>query len=125
MHTELANLWLFARAIAKLSITTGFGFGLAGMAIVHIGRTYRITGVFVGEFMGRCIGIVTVGGQRFIQIVITDTMRPSPKVFDKCFYPQCIRKVDHGGDHEFPRIRTGNYIDVPADARFVEVERQS
>jgi len=85
MHTELANLWLFARAIAKLSITTGFGFGLAGMAIVHIGRTYRITGVFVGEFMGRCIGIVTVGGQRFIQIVITDTMRPSPKVFDKCF----------------------------------------
>jgi hypothetical protein len=25
MHSELFNLWLFAQALAKLSITTGFG----------------------------------------------------------------------------------------------------
>lgn len=120
MHSDL---YLFALAIAKLSLTTGFGFWLAGMAVIHIGRTYRISGIFAGEFMGRCIGIITVGHKRFIQVVITDTMRPAPKVFNKCFYPQCIRDVDHGGDHEFPRIREGNYIDVPADARFVEVQK--
>ena len=34
-HPELSNLWLFARAILKLSITTGFGVWLAGMVAVR------------------------------------------------------------------------------------------
>lgn len=124
MHTELPNLLLFARAIAKLSVTTGFGFWLAGMAVIHIGRTYRISGVFFGgEFMGRCIGIVTIGSKRFIQVVVTDTMRPPPRVPNRCFFPGCIREQHDAGEHEFPRIREGNYIDVPANARFVEVEK--
>jgi hypothetical protein len=43
MHTELSNLLLFARVIAKLSLTTGFGFWLAGMAAIHFGRKYHIS----------------------------------------------------------------------------------
>lgn len=123
MHDELSNLWLFALTIAKISLTTGFGFGIAGLAVIHIGRTYRISGIFAGEFMGRCIGLITVGGKRFVQVLITDSLRPAPRVFNRCFFPHCIRLLDHPGDHEFPRIREGNYIDVPADARFVECEK--
>lgn len=36
MHAELANLWLFVLTIAKLSITTGFGFAIAIAAVTRL-----------------------------------------------------------------------------------------
>lgn len=125
MAAELSTVWLAARAIAKLSITTGFGPWLVICSAVHIGRTYRvaIAGSVYGEFIGRCIGIGSVGRKRFVQILVTDTLRPSPRVRNRCPFPECLGSAYHGGDHEFPRIRKDTYVDVPErEASFVEIE---
>lgn len=121
--TEVENMWLFAMTIAKVALLTGFAPWLLLGVAIHIGRSYRVEGVFPSGFVGRCIGVIVVGHQRFVQLLITDTLRPSPKVRNKCPYPQCIREQEHGGDHEYPRIRAGNYIDVPAHAKFVEISK--
>jgi hypothetical protein len=41
MQIELSNLWLLALVIAKLSITTGFGFGLVILAGLHVVQSRR------------------------------------------------------------------------------------
>jgi hypothetical protein len=120
LHSELFNLWLFAQAIAKLSITIGFLPWLLAAVIVH-GRVYKVSGVFPGDFVGKLIDIINVGGTRYLQFLVTDTLRPAPRVFNKCPFPQCIRQEEHGGEHEFPRIRAGAYVEIRADqSRLIE-----
>jgi len=93
---------------------------------IHIGRCYLVRGIFPGDFVGRCLGVVRVGGEKSVQMQITDTLRPAPRIPDKCPFPECVQKQDHAGDHEFLRIRVGNYIDVPVrSARFFEVEKEA
>ena len=63
--------------------------------------------------------------KRFVQLLITETLFPKPRVRNKCPFPHCIREQDHTRDHEFPRIRKDTFIDIPAhEARFVEVEKE-
>ena len=117
------TFWIFLLAILKCALVTGIGPGLLLLAAIHIGRTYRVLGVFPGEFIGRCIAIMSIGGKRFIQILITDALRSPARAPNKCPFPQCIYEADHGGEHGFPRIREGNWIDVPEqEARFIEVQ---
>jgi hypothetical protein len=123
-NSELTNIYLFAYALVKLALCTGFAPWLVVMGALHIGRSYRITHFSAGIFTGRCIGIITIGGERTIQFLIIDTMRPRPRVRNKCPFPHCVNEQDHRGQHEFPSIREGNYIDVPvSQARFLEVPK--
>lgn len=50
LHTELANLWLLARLLLKLSLTTGFAFGLciiAGLRWLEHARAPRRRAVVI------------------------------------------------------------------------------
>ena len=94
------------------------------MTHLTIGRNYRVEGVFPGAFVGRCVDILTVGHERSVQLLIVDTLRPRPRVRDKCAFPECVRYDGHDGNHEFPRIRKGNFIDLPIyGVRFVELPK--
>ena len=57
------TFWIFLLAILKCALVTGIGPGLLLLAAIHIGRTYRVLGVFPGEFIGRCIAIMSIGGK--------------------------------------------------------------
>lgn len=72
------------------------------------GRTYRVYGYHTGDFIGRCVDV----DNEIARFEVTDTLRPAPKVKEKCAYPSCVRGVEHGGDHEFPRVRLGGLVDV-------------
>lgn len=120
MHSELLNLWLFAQAIAKVSLTTGFLPWLLAATVVH-GRVYKVSGVHPGDFVGKLIDIINIGGKRYLQFLVTDTLRPAPRVLNKCTFPRCIRLEEHGGEHEFPRIRPGAFVEIPAvGSRLIE-----
>lgn len=59
MHSELSNLYLFALAIAKLSLTTGFGPGLLfAIAMENAkARTYIFR-------WAKCLGMPVLDGTR-------------------------------------------------------------
>ncbi len=123
MHSDVV---LFAEAILKEAAVTGFALWLFAMAVVHVGTRYRISGPRThGEFIGKCVDIVRVGERRALQFLITNTLRPSPRVANKCPFPHCIAKQYHGGEHEFPRIREGVLVELtPREAKFVAVDEE-
>jgi hypothetical protein len=45
-------------------------------------------------------------------IRVTDPMRPTPRVRNRCAFPECIREDFHFGDHEFVRVREGVLLEV-------------
>jgi len=104
--TDLPNLALFAKAIAKVLVGTGIGPGIliafiAGsvrrMAPVLKGRTYRVVGYYTGDFIGECVGV----DRTVARFVVIDPLRRIPKVRTRCPFPECVGKEFHDGDHEF------------------------
>jgi hypothetical protein len=118
MNSELLNLWLFARAIAKTACMTGIGpfflcawlrsMGAKFYCPIAIGNLYRVVGYHTGDFVGEVERV-----NRDIAFVrVTDPMRPTPRVKNRCAFPECIREDFHFGDHEFVRVREGVLLEV-------------
>ena len=83
------------------------------------GQSWLVKGYHTGEFVGRCVSI----DHSVAVFVITDTLRPLPKVRERCPYPGCVRKDFHEGDHELARVRMGGEIEVFwRNAKFVPCE---
>jgi hypothetical protein len=118
MHSELLNLWLFARAIAKTACMTGIGpfflcawlrsMGAKFYCPITIGNLYRVEGYHTGDFVGEVERV-----NRDIALIrVTNPMRPTPRVKNRCAFPECIRDDFHFGDHEFVRVREGVLLEV-------------
>ena len=118
MNSELLNLWLFARAIAKVAAITGFGpfvlcawlrsMGAKFWCPIAIGKRYRVEGYHTGDFVGEVERVNR--DSAFVRV--TDPMRPTPRVKNRCCFPECIRDDFHFGDHEFVRVREGVMLEV-------------
>jgi len=76
-----------------------------------IGHTYIVRGYHTGDFLARCEAISRVCGTRAV-VTVLDTMRPRPRISDRCAFPDCVREDWHGGDHEFARIRIGASLTI-------------
>lgn len=95
-------------------------------ARLQLGREYRVTGYWTGEFIGRLDevrGTSNVRGAYPLAVLtVVDPLRPLPKVREKCPFPFCVARDFHEGEHEVCSIRPGARIEVGlALARFLEV----
>lgn len=70
---------------------------------------YRIERYSCGDFIGEILKI----NQGLAQVRVVDTLRPAPRVLERCCYPQCILSDFHLGEHEFASIRLGAVLDIP------------
>jgi hypothetical protein len=88
----------------------------------RVGSIYRVVGYHTGDFVGSCVAIT----RTTVVLRITDTLRPGPRVLNRCAFPQCVREDLHPGDHEYARVRRGAEITIPLGlARLVDQERQA
>ncbi len=113
-----SDLQLFAAAIAKVALLTGFGpfvlfawirsMGAKFFCPITTGNLYRVEGYHTGDFVGEVERVNR--DSAFVRV--TDPMRPAPRVLNRCSFPECVRDDFHGGDHEFVRVREGAVIEV-------------
>jgi len=76
---------------------------------LKIRSSYRIEGYALGDFIGELVRI----DLDLAQVRVTDTLRPAPRVRNRCPFPECIRGDFHEGGHEFPAIREQALVWVP------------
>lgn len=84
-------------------------------APVLVGEAYRVAGYHTGEFIGECERV----DRDIARFRVIDTLRPSPKVAQKCPFPACVLREFHASDHELASLRVGAAIDV--SWRFIKV----
>ena len=77
-------------------------------APVSVGEVYRVIGYHTGEFVGECEQV----DREVARFRVLDTLRPSPKVAQRCSFPACVLRDFHGGEHELTTVRVGAAIDV-------------
>jgi hypothetical protein len=88
-------------------------------APVEVGHAYRVFGYHT-EFIGDCEAV----DRDVARFRVIDTLRPNPKVGNKCPFPGCVAREFHGGNHELTSVRTGAAINVVWKlAKFAPVER--
>jgi hypothetical protein len=86
------------------------------------GAVGYVRGYYTGDFLGRCLAI----DNDVASFVIEDTLRPEPKIRNRCSFPQCVREDYHAGEHEFARMRVGATIEVHwRNARFEPAPRRA
>jgi hypothetical protein len=84
-----------------------------------IGRAWWIRGYQTGDFVGRLDWI----GKNTAFVTVLDTLRPLPRIEDRCPFPGCVRGDFHGGDHELATIRVGALVEISwAFAKWVPAE---
>jgi hypothetical protein len=85
---------------------------------LKVRTVYRISGYALGDFMGELLSV----DLDLARVLVTDTLRPRPKVLHRCSFPNCIREDFHGGGHEFAAVREDAIVFVPwRCAKWVEV----
>jgi hypothetical protein len=84
-----------------------------------VGRAWLVTGYHTGDFIGRCESL----HRERAFFTILDTLRPAPRIHERCPFPGCVGKDFHGGDHELTSMRVGATIELLwRHARYVPVE---
>jgi hypothetical protein len=73
-----------------------------------VGRAWLVRGYHTGDFVGRCESI----GRDIAVFLVLDTMRPAPRIADRCCFPGCVLQDCHPSDHELARIRIGARVEV-------------
>lgn len=138
VRSELSNLYYFFFAILKAGLITGFWFGLGAVVWadrsdmlrqrtrrsaggLKIRKVYRVEGYSLGDFIGELLAI----DLDLARVRVVDSLRPAPRVKNRCCFPKCIREDFHEGDHEFPTIRADATVQVPWKlANWVPVEER-
>ena len=91
------------------------------------GETYQVSGYWTGNFVGECISLS--GPRRYAKAAVfevIDPMRPLPRVRNRCPFPECVRREEHDGDHEFVPVRVGASIEIAfRNARLVRVPEKA
>ena len=77
-------------------------------APVSVGESYRVVGYYTGEFIGECESV----SREIARFRVTDSLRPSLRVCEKCPFPACVLREFHTDDHELTSVRVGAAIDV-------------
>jgi hypothetical protein len=128
----MRDAYLFAAAIAKCALITGLGPGILlavfGPRFAKFRRPVTLNKPFLikGHYLGDFIGTVEAVERDVAHVRVTDTLRPAPRVRNRCAFPQCIRQDFHYGDHEFPRICWGELVAIDwHTAKFVPIEKSS
>lgn len=132
MHSELLNLSLFAQAIAKVALLNlpvlvllpwMKTFGVKFFCPVAIGKEYKVSGYHTGTFIGRC----DQADRDIAKFTVLDSLRPIPKVRNRCPFPGCVLKDFHAGnDHELLRVRVGGQVEVFwRQAKFEDLEKEA
>lgn len=123
---------LFAAAIAKCALMTGLGPGILlamfGPRFAKFHRPVKLHTPFLikGHYLGDFIGEVESVERDVAHVRVTDTLRPAPRVRNRCVFPQCIREDFHHGDHEFPRICWGELVAIDwHTAKFLPITTSS
>lgn len=86
-----------------------FGQRIRFWCPLALGKIYRVVGYHTGEFIGEVESV----DRTWARVRIVDTLRPAPRVKNRCSFPQCVRQDFHDGEHEFSRIREGAVLEVP------------
>ncbi len=121
---------LFLHALAKALLLTGIGPGIAVAGIVRVGVRCNVQGSEVGEFVGKCIDTLRIGGMWFMRFRVEKVLLAQPHFTrrGKCPYPDCILADCHGGDHSFPRmgrIEEGGVVELtPYEARCKPIQSE-
>lgn len=91
------------------------------------GDSYIVRGYHTGDFAGELVRFSNPKRKfaHFAYFRVIDTMRPAPKVRNRCPYPECVRAQEHDGDHEFNSIREGALVEIPLElAAFQPFEKR-
>jgi hypothetical protein len=90
------------------------------LAVPTRGRTWLVLGYHTGNFIGRCEAI----GPRLATFTVIDTLRPLPRIADRCPFPGCVRGDFHDNDHELAPVRLGATIEIFwQNARYAPAEQ--